>query len=79
MKDPKTKDSDLRIAEHVLNLHMNNNNNLMVDENEENTEIDLELLRKYIVYAKLKIHPRLTEKSSEKIQNLYVEDRKLSQ
>ncbi|EGR31798.1 mcm2-3-5 family protein, putative [Ichthyophthirius multifiliis] len=82
VRDPKTKDNDMRIADHVLNLHMNNNNKKHMEEEldqENQSEIDLETLRKYIAYAKAKIHPRLTERSSEKIQNLYVEDRKLSQ
>lgn len=45
---------------------------------EQQAEIDLNLLRKYISYARAKVHPRLTELSAKKIQNLYVEDRKQS-
>ena len=36
-------------------------------EEEKEGEIDLNLLRKYIGYARAKIHPRLTEKSAVKI------------
>lgn len=36
-------------------------------EEEKQGEIDLNLLRKYITYARAKIHPRLTEKSAVKI------------
>jgi len=41
-------------------------------------DIDLSLLRKYIGFARDNIHPRLSEKSAEKIVNLYVEDRQKS-
>ncbi|KAL4466071.1 hypothetical protein ABPG74_004308 [Tetrahymena malaccensis] len=88
VRDPKTVEHDQRLAEHVLSLHMMNNQknggsiNAAVMEQEmleqRGTEIELNLLRKYISYARAKIHPRLSERSAQKIQNLYVEDRKQS-
>jgi len=58
----------MKLADHVLNLHMNNpsQRNAEIEEEKEG-EIDLNLLRKYIGYARAKIHPRLTEKSAVKI------------
>ena len=68
MRDPKTREHDMKLADHVLNLHMNNpsQRNAEIEEEKEG-EIDLNLLRKYIGYARAKIHPRLTEKSAVKI------------
>lgn len=38
-------------------------------------DLDFEILKKYIAYARSEIHPKLTEKSAKAISNLYVEDR----
>jgi DNA replicative helicase MCM subunit Mcm2 (Cdc46/Mcm family) len=38
-------------------------------------DMEMDLFKKYIAYAKAKVSPRLTEQSAEKIKNLYVKDR----
>lgn len=38
--------------------------------------MELDLLKKYIHYARSKVSPRLNEESAQMVQNLYVEDRK---
>ena len=70
----------MRLADHVLNLHMNNpsQRNAEIEQEEKEGEIELNLLRKYIGYARARVHPRLTEKSAVKIQDLYVKDREIS-
>lgn len=55
---------DKALANHIINLHMGGSGTMDVEE----TEIDLNFLKKYIFYAKSKVSPRLSE---VKIQNLY--------
>lgn len=38
----------------------------------------MEDLRKYVTYAKMKIFPRLSEEAGQHLQDLYVNDRKIS-
>jgi len=42
----------------------------------EDHGIDINFLRKYVVYAISKIAPRLNEEAAKNLENLYVEDRK---
>lgn len=55
VRDVRKEDVDKAIATHVVNLHMHR-----FDENKE-SDISLEDLRKYLTYAKLKVFPRLSE------------------
>ncbi len=65
IRDLPSKDVDTKIAEHVLNAY---------DKPEIiKTEIEPELFRKYISYAKQKIQPKLTEDAIEEIKNYYVD------
>lgn len=41
-------------------------------------EISLDLLRKYICHARMKVQPKLSEESCHMLQNLYVTDRSAS-
>ncbi len=41
-------------------------------------EIPMELLRKYITYARMKYQPRISEEAGKLLQNLYVDDRQKS-
>lgn len=41
-------------------------------------EIPLDLLKKYITYAKTRIRPRLSEEAAHQLQDLYVSDRQAS-
>lgn len=45
------------------------------DQKEKEGEISLEMLRKYVCYAKDKCQPKLTEEACHMLQNLYVTDR----
>lgn len=71
VKDVKDTLQDTRIANHVLSLHMG-----AKMEDTDMTEIDLNDLKKYIAYAKVKCHPRLSEEAGVALQNYYVQDRR---
>jgi replicative DNA helicase Mcm len=64
---PNIKQDDA-IATHVLNIHQMKG---------AKPEIDRELFRKYIAYAKQKIEPKLTEEAVKEIKNFYVKLRNL--
>lgn len=46
------------MAEHIINVHQGRHN---MDIEDQKDEIDLDVLKKYISYAKGKVSPRLTE------------------
>jgi replicative DNA helicase Mcm len=68
MLDIPNIESDTKLAKHILNLHRG-----LVD----TSPIPLDLLRKYIAYAK-QIQPTLTEEATERIENFYLTLRKKS-
>jgi DNA replication licensing factor MCM5 len=41
-------------------------------------DISVDFLKKYLTYAKMKIFPRLTEEAGQVLQDLYVSDRMTS-
>lgn len=45
-----------------------------IDE-QTNAEIDIETLKKYLTYAKMNVHPRLSEEAGHMLQDMYVKDR----
>lgn len=63
------------MAEHIINLH---SGNMALEQEAMMGDMDLQLLKKYVAFARAKCSPRLSEKAAEKIQNLYVEDRQKS-
>ncbi len=65
VRDLPNKDTDTKIADHVLTAY----------DNPETitTEIDTELFRKYISYAKQKIRPKLMKEAIDEIRNYYVD------
>ena len=69
VRDLRNPQVDEKIAEHVVNMHMSG------EAMEVEGEISLEDLKKYIIYAKSKISPRLSEESSKILENMYVNDR----
>jgi len=73
VKDIREDANDKRIAAHILNLHMKGRG-----EGENDGEIPLEDLKKYITYAKQRVRPRLSEESAHQLQDLYVADRQAS-
>lgn len=74
MRDVREEGVDKAIASHIVDLHMNNQNILKKTEG----EVDIDFLRKYLCYAKMNIHPKLTDKAGEKLQSYYVQDRMAS-
>lgn len=72
VRDNKEEAADKAIASHVVNLHMQKNSNLT------DAEVDLEDLRKYLCYAKMKMFPRLSEEAAHMLQDMYVSDRMAS-
>jgi len=68
LRDIPEREKDGLIAEHVLKEH-----SLLG----KKPEISLDLLRKYIAYARQKIKPKLTKEAIEEIKNFYVELRNM--
>lgn len=62
---------DAKLAQHILSTHMNQ------EESDEET-FDKDLLRKYISFARRKVHPKLTKPASDKIKEFYVDLRRKS-
>jgi DNA replication licensing factor MCM5 len=73
VKDIREESADKAIANHVVNLHMQN-----IHEDQGRSDYSLEDLRKYITYAKMKFFPRLSEEAGHMLQDLYVNDRQQS-
>jgi len=55
VKDLRNERNDKRIADHILNLHMGNNMDL------EESEVDINFLKKYVAYCRSRCSPRLNE------------------
>ena len=72
VRDIRQDGVDKAIAGHVIRLHMQH------DQKEKEGEITLEVLRKYVCYAKSKCQPKLTEEACHMLQNMYVTDRSMS-
>jgi DNA replication licensing factor MCM5 len=69
VRDINTVENNQRIANHILGLHQGKISRPV------EKDIDFELLKKYIYYAKRECDPRLTVRAAEKLQELYVADR----
>ncbi len=67
IKDMPNKAKDEEMAAHILNLHK--------DPTTKETEINTDLLKKYISYARQNIKPQLTEPALKEIKKYYVEMR----
>ena len=72
VKDQRLAELDKKIASHVVALHMNKITT------ETRAEIGVDLLKKYLTYARMKIFPRLSEEAGHMLQNMYVTDRSAS-
>ena len=68
-RDLPNLDHDDKIATHVLNMHQSN---------EAKPDIDQDLFKKYVAYAKQKIEPKLTKEAVDEIKNFYIKMRKAS-
>ncbi len=63
VEDKPEEEKDRSLARHILNTHKEDNMHF---------EIDPELLRKYIAYARRNIHPVLTDKAMDVLEEFYV-------
>ncbi|MCW6159922.1 MAG: minichromosome maintenance protein MCM [Candidatus Micrarchaeales archaeon] len=80
IKDIMDPEQDTKIAQHILMQHEAAGAKISDIKNVAQVEeppINVELLRKYIAYAKKNVTPRLTDPASKRIQEYYVELRKL--
>ena len=69
LRDLPNKFQDDAIATHVLNMHQRK---------DKKSDIERELFRKYVAYAKQKCEPKLTDESVEEIKNFYIKMRSAS-
>ena len=68
LRDLPNKNQDDAIATHVLNIHQRK---------DKKPDIDRELFKKYVAYAKQKIEPKLSDDAVQEIKNFYVKLRNL--
>ena len=66
IEDKPSIENDTKLADHILKIHQSNT----VD-----YEIEPELLRKYIAYARKNIHPKLTDEANTVLKEFYVSTR----
>jgi replicative DNA helicase Mcm len=66
IEDKPSVEGDSKLAEHILKIHQ---------ENTVDYEIEPELLRKYIAYARKNVHPVLTDEANEILREFYVSTR----
>jgi replicative DNA helicase Mcm len=69
LRDLPNKFQDDAIATHVLNIHQRK---------DKKSDIDRELFRKYVAYAKQKVEPKLTDEAVEEIKDFYIKMRNAS-
>ncbi len=63
VEDKPEEEKDRSLARHILNTHKEDNMHF---------EIDPELLRKYIAYARRNVHPILTDQAMDVLEEFYV-------
>lgn len=73
IKDKHDYSSDLQKARHVVGIHVGNN--VTTANNDEESELSLEFLKKYIAYCKSKVGPRISESASKLLKAKYVDMR----
>jgi replicative DNA helicase Mcm len=66
LEDDKNKAKDDKLSRHILQLHTSGK----VD-----SPVDVDILRKYIAFAKQEIKPKLTEDAADEIHNFYMKMR----
>ena len=66
IEDKPSRDGDAKLADHILKIHK---------ENTVDYEIEPELLRKYIAYARKNVNPQLTDEANEILREFYVNTR----
>ena len=66
IEDKPSKEGDAKLADHILKIHK---------ENTVDYEIEPELLRKYIAYARKNVNPQLTDEANQILKEFYVSTR----
>ena len=66
IEDKPSREGDSKLAEHILKIHQ---------ENTVDYEIEPELLRKYIAYARKNANPKLTDEANDILREFYVNTR----
>lgn len=69
VKDDHNEARDRLIAQHVMNVHTGNSNS---NNEDQEGEIPIDTMKRYIQYAKLKCAPRLSPEASEKLSSHFV-------
>jgi DNA replication licensing factor MCM5 len=70
VRDIRDDEKDRKMANHIVSLHAGTG---LYEQ--ERAEIDIDLLKKYITYAKTHCAPRLSEESGAILKDFYVKDR----
>lgn len=70
IKDNYDYEADIKKARHVIGIHAMAPR--AAEENEEESELSLEFLKKYIAYCKAKCGPRVSERASKTLTKRYV-------
>lgn len=78
VKDEHDEARDRAIAKHVMNIHMNRQDDTQsqAQQNAAAGEIDIDLMKRYVAYAKSRCAPRLSPEASEKLSSHFVALRK---
>jgi replicative DNA helicase Mcm len=86
VRDTPERNSDDKIADHILHSHMEGYDETYIEEvddatnqNKKSEWIPLELLKKYIRHARNVCHPRLTREAAQKIKEFYINLRNSTQ
>ena len=66
IEDKPSREGDSKLADHILKIHK---------ENTVDYEIEPELLRKYIAYARKNVNPKLTDEANDILREFYVNTR----
>jgi DNA replication licensing factor MCM5 len=73
VRDERNEEADKKLAKHIMGLHARAQT---AGDSGSRTNLNVEELKNYIMYAKMNVNPRLNEEAAVTIQNLYIEDRK---
>ncbi|CAI5757721.1 unnamed protein product [Candida verbasci] len=73
VKDEHNEKRDISIAQHVMNIHSGNRSDL---QQQQEGEIPIDLMKRYIQYVKFKCAPRLTAEASERLSSHFVSIRR---
>ncbi|MDY6771554.1 MAG: minichromosome maintenance protein MCM [Candidatus Nanohaloarchaea archaeon] len=67
VRDIPDKAKDEKLSDHIMKMH--------TDPEDHTGEIDMELLRNYIAYAKRNVNPTISEEAQEELKQFYVDTR----